>query len=309
MKTDSAPKIKVSKIKLTLKTLLFLCLFASFVFSPIPINAQELEDPEFINHSVPSILYQSHVQNIGWQDWAKNGDMSGSQGRGLRLEGINIKLDGQQGLGLRYKTHVQNIGWQAWVNDNELSGTEGRSLRLEAICIELSGENSELFDLYYQVHAQNIGWMGWAKNGQESGSAGYGYRLEAINIVIVEAGAPAPGPTDNRFAEPSQVEQVLNKINGSWLFIHGQDRYVMEVTKTSPSTGHFYWIEYVGGGDSMEFDFKINSINADGTAILIMDMTSLRTYGIVPGFSEIPIDPLMDQPNAMIYFQTLFHRQ
>ena len=309
MKTHSESKMNVSTKKYAQKLFLFICILALFALVYAPINAQELDDQGFISHSVPSILYRSHVQNVGWQDWAQKGNMSGSQGQSLRLEGINIKLDGQQDLGLRYKTHVQNIGWQDWVNDGKLAGTEGRSLRLEAICIELTGENADLFDLYYQIHAQNIGWMGWAKNGQESGSAGYSYRLEAIKIVIVEAGAPAPGPTDNRFVQPSDVEQVLNKINGSWLFVHGQDRYVMEVTKTSPSTGHFYWIEYVGGGDSMEFDFRINSINADGTATLIMDVTSLQTYGIVPGFSEIPIDPLMDQPNAMIYFQSLFHRQ
>ena len=61
--------------------------------------------------------------------------MSGTQGQSLRLEGIEIKLEGQKNLGVEYSTYVQNIGWQAPFKDGVMSGTSGKSLRLEAIKI------------------------------------------------------------------------------------------------------------------------------------------------------------------------------
>ncbi len=150
----------------------------------------------------PDIYYQTHVQNVGWQDWKMNGDMSGTSGRSLRLEGIYIVVyPGSYDLGVAYQTHVQNIGWQDWRSDGEMSGTSGLSLRLEGICMYLTGSDSELFDIYYQVHAQNFGWLDWAKNGEDSGTAGFGYRLEGIRIVIVPKGSPAPGPTDIPFVQ------------------------------------------------------------------------------------------------------------
>ncbi len=143
--------------------------------------------------------YRTHVQNVGWQEWKNNGAMSGTQGRSLRLEGIEIKRTdtADVDLGIRYETHIENIGWEdSWKTDGTMSGTEGRSLRLEAIRIELTGADAENYDVYYQVHAQNTGWMAFAKNGDEAGTAGFGYRLEGIHIIVVPEGEAAPTPED-----------------------------------------------------------------------------------------------------------------
>src|SRR5699024_6688427 len=37
-----------------------------------------------------AVTYRTHVQNDGWQDFVSNGELSGTSGRGLRLEGIEI---------------------------------------------------------------------------------------------------------------------------------------------------------------------------------------------------------------------------
>ncbi|MBR2683953.1 MAG: hypothetical protein IKE22_11890, partial [Atopobiaceae bacterium] len=146
--------------------------------------------------AAPSVSYRTHVQNVGWQAYVKDGAMSGTSGRALRLEGINIKLTSKPvSGGITYRTHVQNIGWQGWKKDGAMSGTSGKALRLEAIQIKLTGKMAEKYDVYYRVHCQNIGWMGWAKNGQSAGSAGYAYRLEGIQVVIVPKGAKAPSTT------------------------------------------------------------------------------------------------------------------
>ena len=147
------------------------------------------------------VLYSTHVQNIGWQEATNDGKMSGTSGRSLRLEAIQMRLDNQRYAGdIEYKTHIQNIGWESSYRKNgQISGTSGRSLRLEAIQIRLTGEMAKKYDIYYRVHCQEFGWMGWAKNGQSAGSAGYSYRLEGIQILLVEKGKAAPGSTANAF--------------------------------------------------------------------------------------------------------------
>ena len=169
-------------------------------------TATTLDDAESYELVVPATLtlkkypmnvsYTTHVQNVGWQNYVKNGDMAGTSGQALRLEGIKIKINNPDYDGdIEYRTHVQNLGWQDYVKNDEMSGTSGRALRLEAIQIRLTGELAEHYDIYYRVHAQNFGWMSWAKNDELSGTAGYGYRLEGIEIVLVEKGENPPAIT------------------------------------------------------------------------------------------------------------------
>lgn len=151
----------------------------------------------------PQVSYRTHVQNLGWQPYVKNGADSGTSHQALRLEGINIKLENiiETGGGISYRTHVQNIGWQAWKQNGEMAGTEHQALRLEAIQIKLTGQIANSYDIYYRVHVQNVGWLDWAKNGQAAGSSGYSYRLEAIQIKLVKKGATKPGATAKPFVQ------------------------------------------------------------------------------------------------------------
>ena len=141
-----------------------------------------------------NIMYKTHVQSFGWQNWVLNGTMSGTSGKAKRLEGINIKLsNAAYAGGIQYRTHVQTYGWEKeWKKDGAMSGTSGEAKRLEAIQIKLYGEMANRFDVYYRVHAQSYGWLGWAKNGEESGTAGFAKRLEGIQIVLVPKGGTAP---------------------------------------------------------------------------------------------------------------------
>ena len=134
------------------------------------------------------IAYTTHVENIGWQSYVKDGAMAGTQGKAYRLEGIKIKLENQEYAGdIEYRTHIQYIGWEKnFKKNDEMSGTEGKAYRLEAIEIKLTGEMAEHYDVYYRVHAENFGWLGWARNGERSGTAGYAYRLEGIEIRLVK---------------------------------------------------------------------------------------------------------------------------
>ncbi len=165
------------------------------------------------------IKYQTHVQNIGWQSEKADGEMSGTSGQYLRLEGIKIHLGGSIDGGIAYATHVQTYGWQSYVSDGQLSGTSGQSKRLEAIRMNLTGNAANQYDVYYRVHAQHFGWLGWAKNGQSAGTAGYSYRLEAIQIVLVPKGGSAPGSTINHYYNKGHAADdestILTKPNTS----------------------------------------------------------------------------------------------
>ena len=162
------------------------------------------EHPSF-HLTDPNVKYRAHVQREGWQTYKQNGETSGTSGKALRLEAINIQTENfpKGVLGeIQYRTHVQTYGWQDWRTDNQLSGTSGESKRLEAIQIKLTGDISKHYDVYYRVHAQKLGWMGWARNGQSSGTSGLSIRLEAIQVKLVKKGGNAPGTMLNPFQEP-----------------------------------------------------------------------------------------------------------
>ena len=133
-----------------------------------------------------SVVYYSHIENIGWEkEYSKiDGQTSGTEGKSLRLEAMKIKLkNAPNGVKIKYQTHIQNIGWQEWKENGTLSGTEGRGLRLEAIKIKLEG--TKKYKVQYRVHIQELGWQEWKEDGEIAGTEGRSLRLEAIQIRIV----------------------------------------------------------------------------------------------------------------------------
>lgn len=138
--------------------------------------------------TVPTLMYQTHIQNVGWQDWRKSGELAGTEGQSLRMEALRLKMNGAEEYEgeLLYRVHVQTIGWQDWKKNGELAGTEGQSLRVEAIEIKLTGELAEKFDVHYQVHIADFGWLDMVSSGQISGTQGFAKRMEAMRIKLVE---------------------------------------------------------------------------------------------------------------------------
>ena len=148
-------------------------------------STSEIEEkPDEEPKKKPSICYTTHIQDIGWQNQVKDGEMAGTEGQAKRLEAIKITLKDLSGVKIKYQTHIQDIGWQDWKYDGTLAGTEGQSKRLEAIKIEL--EESDKYSIMYRVHIQDIGWQDWRYDGEKAGTEGQSKRLEAIQIKIVE---------------------------------------------------------------------------------------------------------------------------
>lgn len=148
-----------------------------------------------------AVYYQTHVQNVGWTGETTNGQISGTTGRGLRVEAMKIRTEDPSVMGISYQAHVQNIGWQnpvpatASSSDGVIAGTTGRGLRVEAVRISLTGEASRFFDVWYRAHVQNFGWMAWTSNGNSAGTAGMAFRVEALQIMVLPKGQqPTAGP-------------------------------------------------------------------------------------------------------------------
>lgn len=158
----------------------------------------------------PSLTVKSHVGNVGWQNPVKEGVVSGTVGRGLRMEAMVIYCNDFLGRnGIQYRAHVQNVGWQGWCNSGSVSGTTGKSLQMEAVQIRLAGNIASPFEVYYRVHVGGIGWLGWAKNGASAGTTGGSKRIEAIQIKLVRKGdAFATGGAAYRDLTPRNVSNL-----------------------------------------------------------------------------------------------------
>lgn len=158
----------------------------------VKVSAQSASGALVQNSQAVGVTFHTHVQNVGWEPvWATDEGFAGTEGEGLRLEGIEIKLIGNLPIGakIEYRTHVQNQGWEKyWSQDGNASGSQGMSQRLEGIQIQLV--NMPGYSVEYRTHIQNMGWeKTWAKNGEVSGTVGQGLRLESIQIRIVKENA------------------------------------------------------------------------------------------------------------------------
>lgn len=125
------------------------------------------------------LTYKAHIENIGWTDWKKAGELAGTEGEEKRIEAII--LEGHNGLELSYRVHMEGIGWSDWVKNGEVAGTTGQSRRIEKI--EIKSNKT----LQAEEHIQYTGWMP-ASTGKEIhiGTEGKSLRLEAFKISVIE---------------------------------------------------------------------------------------------------------------------------
>ena len=155
------------------------------------------------------IEYRSYIHSLGWEsDYKTSNEISGTTGKALPLEAIQVRLTGELGrfYEAQYRTHISNIGWTDWVKDDEISGKAGGSQKIEGIQIKLTKKEvpdpepttevtpamtpeptvAEISKLTYRTHAQDIGWQNWVENGQMAGTTGQSKRLEAVEVKLVK---------------------------------------------------------------------------------------------------------------------------
>ena len=89
-----------------------------------------------------NVEYSAHVQDIGWQPWVKNGQLSGTTEECKRIEAIKIKLTGDisKDYDVYYRVHSQGYGWLGWTKNGSIAGTIEECCRVEAVQIMLVGK-------------------------------------------------------------------------------------------------------------------------------------------------------------------------
>ncbi len=160
------------------------------------------------------IYYRVHVSDIGWMNWAKNGDPAGTNIPTASVEALQITVLRKNSTapsgsgdayinqkveekpqepeaprtpsidGIEYRAHVEDEFWQPWVKNGALAGTTGKSRRMEALEIKLIGEDADKYNIEYRTHVAEDGWQPWVKNGALSGTTGRSLRVEAIEIKL-----------------------------------------------------------------------------------------------------------------------------
>jgi uncharacterized repeat protein (TIGR02543 family) len=138
------------------------------------------------------LMYQVHVQNIGWMDPVEAGQMAGTEGKGLRIEAVRFWLEGEvaKHYSVDYIVHVQDYGdaqnLASWVGNGTVAGTTGESKRIEELQVGITPlSQGNLTYLQYRVHVQDFGWENkWAYDDEVSGTVGQAKRLEAIELCV-----------------------------------------------------------------------------------------------------------------------------
>lgn len=159
------------------------------------------------------VSYQSHVENIGWQEAVTNGQVSGTTGQALRVEALKVNVINPDNLGIEYRAHVQNIGWQDFSADGQIAGTEGQALRLEALEMHLTGDKAKNYSVYYRVHVADYGWLDWAKDSQSAGTEGMGKRIEAVEVKLLPAAQPFNLSTERPYIKADVADTYLDPMS------------------------------------------------------------------------------------------------
>lgn len=169
-------------------------------YSDFNDSTQNIDDQESLDSipldgetedELPVLTYQTHVQDIGWQEEVSDGETAGTTGNSKNVEALRVSIANAPEDAVQIQVHVQDIGWPSndlWVGNGGLAGTTGQSKRIEAVRMKLSDNLSEKYSVWYRVHVAEIGWMTWACDGQNAGTVGYGHAVEAIQITVLPKG-------------------------------------------------------------------------------------------------------------------------
>lgn len=143
-----------------------------------------------------SVRVRAHVSELGWQDWANNGEVAGTTGKNLPIEALMIELQGRDSASfdIYYRLHVQEYGWLDWAKNGEPAGTTGLSYKAEAIEISLVAKNDkapgnievpyiEKPSVSYSSYSGDE-WGSSVSSGATSGATGKSVPINAVKLTI-----------------------------------------------------------------------------------------------------------------------------
>ena len=79
------------------------------------------------------------MSDIGWQDYVKAGEMTGTVGQNKGIEAVSIRLTGEMAshYDIYYRVHASEFGWLGWAKNGENAGSQGYARHAEAVEIRL----------------------------------------------------------------------------------------------------------------------------------------------------------------------------
>jgi hypothetical protein len=137
---------------------------------------------EILDGGNSKLKYQGHVQDIGWMDWVRNGQLCGTTGQSRRLEALRIDYPEEI---QEIAVHVAFDGWKYYKKPTKdtIIGTTGESKAIECIRIKaLKEDGSPRFK--FRVHLAEFGWTPFTISDGIStlGTVGQSLQIEAIEI-------------------------------------------------------------------------------------------------------------------------------
>ncbi|SEJ05774.1 N-acetylmuramoyl-L-alanine amidase [Alkalibacterium gilvum] len=158
-------------------------------------NAVDEPDNTIEGLTKEDIKVTTYIESKGWQEPVNQGDIAGTENKGLKLESFKVKSSHPE-LSIRYRTFSRNSdSWMPWKENDQLSNPVDTGDQIEAVQFDLTGAIAEQYDVFYRVHSKTFGWLGWAKNGEHAGTKGYDYQIEAIEIRVVSINDDRPEQT------------------------------------------------------------------------------------------------------------------
>ena len=162
-----------------------------------------------------NVSYSTHIQNIGWQQRQYNGQLAGTTGQGLRIEGFNVEVHDNVGIsgGLSYNTFSQNIAWQNWVSQPATAGTSNLADRIESmrVIVTVKGQPAPASMPTYRKSNYTYGFN--IKQNRIGANVSNNYFGYSDNSIIVAHEAGAPGSLD------AQVNYMKNNWQSNQAFV------------------------------------------------------------------------------------------
>ncbi|MDT2754918.1 MucBP domain-containing protein [Enterococcus pseudoavium] len=166
----------------------------------------------------PNVVYRSYIQSMSWQEFKKNGEVSGKNDQNKSLEAIEIKLENiGDDSGIEYRTATQDLGWEKqYSTGGSTAGSPGSGKKLEAIQIRLTGELAVTHDIFYRVSSETFGKLDWAKNGESAGTESLSCGLQSIEIKLVRKGSNELVSSPKAFVRAPSVAYRSHVESSGW---------------------------------------------------------------------------------------------
>lgn len=142
--------------------------------------------PNPVTQGIPKakggLWYRSHLSNVGWLGFVGTEQTSGTTGKSIPIEAIDVRWDNQTD---KISASFQDIKgkWHEWEYGD--TGTTGKALALSVVRFDLGLDvRNTGRTLQYRVHSADVGWSDWKNQGEVAGTSGK--QIEAIQMRMLK---------------------------------------------------------------------------------------------------------------------------